>query len=346
MSAVLVVGPALAGTTSVATALRPLLGGQAVFEAGDWTPGERPAVVVFVVSAAAPMTPAQARLLDHHLGPVVAAVSKVDVHRTWRTVLDANRAMLPLTWVPVAAAPEIGPVRVDDLVSAVRSAIGTASQPGVRVSPSRTGGPDLVVRIRLQQCRIESSAAVRAACASLRAELQAAATKLTRADVFARYARRRIARVTAELEAEVTRRLAGVTGEPIGLHGAPALPDEPPLRPGGLESRLTTVFGMVFGAGVALTLGRALGDVAPRWTPVVASGCALIGLALGLWVVRTRRLLSERAAADRWVVEITSGLKSALEERVMARVLASEAALLTSAPFVGRPPVRSDILPD
>ena len=336
MSAVLVVGPALAGTTSVVAALRSRLSGQAVLEAGDWAAGDRPAAVVFVVSAAAPVTPAQARLLEHHRGPVVATVSKVDVHRTWRAVLQANRALLPATWVPVAAAPDVGPVRVDDLVSAVRSAIGTP--PAVSLRPPRTGGPDLALRIRLQQCRIESSAAVRGTCAGLRAELQAAAAELSCADAFARYARRRIARVTAELEAEVTHRLAGVTGEPVGWQEAPALPVEPPLRPAGLESRLATVLGMVLGAGVALTLGRAVGDFLPRWTPAIASGCALIGLALGLWVVRTRRLLSERAAADRWVADITAGLRSALEDRVTARVLAAEAALLTSAPFVGRPP--------
>ncbi|MGI9162886.1 MAG: hypothetical protein ACR2JI_08215 [Mycobacterium sp.] len=336
MSAVLVVGPALAGTTSVVAALRARLSGQAVLEAGDWAAGDRPAAVVFVVSAAAPMTPAQARLLERHRGPVVATVSKVDVHRTWRAVLEANRALLPVTWVPVAAAPDVGPVRVDDLVSAVRSAIGTP--PGFSLRPSRTGGPDLAARIRLQQCRIESSAAVRGTCAGLRAELQAAAAELSSVDLFARHARRRIARVTAELEAEVTRRLAAVTGGPVGWQEAPVLPGEPPLPPAGLESRLATVLGIVLGAGVALTLGRAVGDFLPRWTPVIASGCALIGLALGLWVVRTRRLLSERAAADRWVADITAGLRSALEDRVTARVLAAEAALLTSAPFVGRRP--------
>ena len=343
MSAVLVVGPALAGTTSVVAALRSRLSGQAVLEAGDWAAGDRPAAVVFVVSAAAPMTPAQARLLEQHRAPVVAALSKIDVHRTWRAVLDTNRSLLPATWVPVAAAPDVGPVRVDDLVSAVRSAIGTppgaiGTPPAVSLRPPRTVGPDLALRIRLQQCRIESSAAVRGTCAGLRAELQAAAAELSCADAFARYARRRIARVTAELEAEVTHRLAGVTGEPVGWQEAPALPVEPPLRPAGLESRLATVLGMVLGAGVALTLGRAVGDFLPRWTPAIASGCALIGLALGLWVVRTRRLLSERAAADRWVADITAGLRSALEDRVTARVLAAEAALLTSAPFVGRPP--------
>ena len=338
MSTVVVVGPTFAGTTSVAAALRSRLGDQVVLEAGDWTAGERPAAVVFVVSAAAPMTPAQARLLERLRGPVVAVVSKIDVHRTWRAVLEANRALLPVTWVPVAAAPEVGPVLLDDLVAAVRSAIGAVPRTGVPARPLRTGGADLAVRIRLQQCRIESSAAVRAACAGLRAELQATAAELTCVDVFAGHARRRIARVTAELEAEFTRRLAVVTGEPSGWQDAPVLADEPPLRPAGLESRLATVLGVVLGAGVALTLGRTVGDFLPRWTPEVAAGCALIGLALGLWVVRTRRLLSERAAADRWVADITARLRSALEDRVTARVLAAEAALLTSAPFVGRPP--------
>ncbi|MGV1088002.1 MAG: hypothetical protein ACOYBX_08450, partial [Mycobacterium sp.] len=99
---VLVVGPGLAGTTSVATALRSRLAGQAVLEHAD---GQRPAVLVLVVSAAAPMARSDARLLASHAGPVVAAVSKIDVHRTWRSVLEANRALLPVRWVGVAAAP-------------------------------------------------------------------------------------------------------------------------------------------------------------------------------------------------------------------------------------------------
>ena len=64
----------------------------------------------------------------------------------------------------------------------------------------------------------------------------------------------------------------------------------------------------------------------------------MAGLLLGLWVVRTRRLLSERAAADRWALEVTAALRSALEDEVTVRFAAAEVMLLTSGPFGGSPP--------
>ena len=96
---ILVVGPALSGVTSVAGALRERLGGHRVVEhrvVEHLGPGERAAAVVFVVSAAAPMIESDARLLDAvaHTGAVVAAVSKIDVHRTWPQILATNRALL------------------------------------------------------------------------------------------------------------------------------------------------------------------------------------------------------------------------------------------------------------
>lgn len=327
---VLVVGPGLAGTTSVATALRSRLAGQAVLEHAD---GQRPAVLVLVVSAAAPMARSDARLLASHAGPVVAAVSKIDVHRTWRSVLEANRALLPVRWVGVAAAPVVGPVRVDDLIEAVQAALLEA--PSDR-APRPAPGPDPAARIRLQQTLIESVAGVRAACAGLRAELRANAAESTCVEDFVQDSRRKITRVAAEIEAELS-------GEPCERWPSD-LPDQPSLRPAGLERRLATLFGVTFGAGAALTLGRGLADLLPGWDQAVIAGSSVVGLVLGLWVVRARRLLSERAAADRWAVEITAGLRSALEERITARMLAAEVTLLTSAPFGGCPPGRSDIL--
>jgi len=336
---VLVVGPPSAGTTSVAAALRLRLPGYEVSE-GVPDSGVAGSVVllVLVVSAAAPMTRSQARLTASHTGPVVAAVSKIDVHRGWRSVLEFNRATLPVQWVGVAAAPVVGPARVDDLVDTVRAA---TDGPPVRVSPVGNGGrppngtgPDLAARIRLQQIRLESVTAIRASCTALRAELQAGAAASTRAEDFARSARRRIARVAAEAEAELTLRLGDTGGwlEPVVLPGRP-LP-----RPAALEGRLATLLGTVFGAGVALTLGRTLADLAPGSAPALAAGSAAAGLMLALWVIRARRLLTERAAADRWATEVVAGLRSALEDRASARILAAEVTLLTSGPFGGCPP--------
>ena len=62
--AVLVTGPWLAGTTSVAAALRRRLPELAFVEATELAGGEAPLAVVFVVSAVAPVTASDCALLD------------------------------------------------------------------------------------------------------------------------------------------------------------------------------------------------------------------------------------------------------------------------------------------
>ena len=52
-----------------------------------------------------------------------------------------------------------------------------------------------------------------------------------------------------------------------------------------------------------------------------------MGLVLTVWVVGIRGLLHDRAVLDRWVTEVTTSLRSAVEERVATRVLAAETAL-------------------
>lgn len=126
---VLVTGPWLAGTTSVADALRERMPEHVFVE--ECGPTDAPAVVVFVVSAAAVLTESDCALLDLAVGntdPVVGVVSKIDAHRDWREVLAADRALLAtrapryahLPWVGVAAAPDLGEPRVDELVGVLR----------------------------------------------------------------------------------------------------------------------------------------------------------------------------------------------------------------------------------
>jgi len=82
---------------------------------------------------------------------------------------------------------------------------------------------------------------------------------------------------------------------------------------------------------VALTVGRLLADLMPSRTPEVIIGTLLAGIALTGWVIRTRRLLAERAALERWVTEVTAGLRAAVEERVLTQFLAAESALAAAA---------------
>src|ERR1700744_2583011 len=94
---VLVTGPGMAGVTGVGAALRQRLQQQKFVESAELGAGDAPSVVVFVVSAVAPLTESDCALLDaaaEHTDVLVGVVSKIDVHRGWRDVLAANREIL------------------------------------------------------------------------------------------------------------------------------------------------------------------------------------------------------------------------------------------------------------
>ncbi|OBK32379.1 hypothetical protein A5658_16895 [Mycobacterium sp. 1245111.1] len=130
LDAVLVTGPWLAGVTAVVAALNDKLPKKKFVESADLQPGEVPTAVVFVVSAAALLTESDCVLLDAvtaETDAVIGAVSKIDVHRNWEEILAGDREVLAahapryadVRWVGVAAAPEEGEPRIDDLASAV-----------------------------------------------------------------------------------------------------------------------------------------------------------------------------------------------------------------------------------
>lgn len=125
--AVLVTGPWLAGTTSVLTALQERLPDHDFVEADALAAAEAPTAVLFVVSAAAPLTDSDCALLEraaHYTDLVIGVVSKIDAHQDWREVLEANRTVLAeraprltqMPWLGVAAAPDLGEPILDDLV--------------------------------------------------------------------------------------------------------------------------------------------------------------------------------------------------------------------------------------
>ncbi|HWF70419.1 MAG TPA: hypothetical protein VG187_12780 [Mycobacterium sp.] len=134
---VLVTGPWLAGVSGVGAALTKRMRKHTFIESTDLAAGEAPTAVVFVVSAAAALTESDCMLLDAATADtdvVIGVVSKIDVHRTWRDVLAADRDVLAahapryrdVPWVGVAALPDSGKPRVDDLVAAVREQLGDA----------------------------------------------------------------------------------------------------------------------------------------------------------------------------------------------------------------------------
>jgi hypothetical protein len=128
---VLVTGPWLAGVSSVVAALRERLPQHVFVESDGLAAGDAPLAVIFVVSAAATLTGSDCALLEAaaaNTDVVIGAVSKIDVHRKWRDVLATDRDLLAarapryvqVPWVGVAAAPDLGEPRVDDLVAVVQ----------------------------------------------------------------------------------------------------------------------------------------------------------------------------------------------------------------------------------
>ncbi|KWX24096.1 hypothetical protein AFM11_12110 [Mycolicibacterium wolinskyi] len=123
----LVAGPWLAGASSVLAALRDRMPEYTFVESTELLAGEAPMAVVFVVSAAGVVTESDCALVDlvsRYTDLVVGVLSKIDAHRNWREVRDADAAVLAerasryerMPWVGVAAAPDLGEPQLDDLV--------------------------------------------------------------------------------------------------------------------------------------------------------------------------------------------------------------------------------------
>ena len=385
--AVLVVGPWLAGASSVLAALQQRLPQHTFLESTELAAGEAPVAVVFVVSAAAPMTESDCALVDlvtKHTDLVVGVVSKIDAHRDWRDVRDADAKILAdraeryarMPWAGVAAAPDLGEPQLDELVellsarlddpavvrrnrlraweTRLESVIGRYEADGcgadrkARVDALREQRDEvarqrrlaktersIALRSQLQQARVQLGYFARNRCNSVRTELQEDAASLGRRRIpaFESYVRQRAADITDEVDDGITAHFDDVAVE-LGFR-APAVeapaptPDigEPALRSRTLETRLMVVLGIGFGLGVAFTVSRLWVGAAPRTAVAGLVVGAVVGLLLTVWVVSIRGLLRDRVVLDRWVNDVTTTVRSAVEERVTTRALAAETAL-------------------
>lgn len=205
----------------------------------------------------------------------------------------------------------------------------------------RTGAQNGALgRTRLRQARVTLAGQIRTRCAALRTELRDDAGSLRRgqASAFTRGAAGRAAALARELRDGVDFDLGG-SGAGFDI----AAVDVPMLRTAALENRLTWLIGVGFGTGTALTAARLLSEVLPPGGAVLG-GAVAAGVTIGGAVVRARGLLCERAAADRWVVELTAALRAALDEHLAARALAAEARAVGSRPVRDCTCDTSDIL--
>lgn len=203
-----------------------------------------------------------------------------------------------------------------------------------RLSRSERG---IALRSQLQQARVQLAYYARNRCASVRSELQEDIAGLGRRRIagFEAEVRRRAGEVVAEVDEGITRHLTDVATE-LGLtppasaaDAAPPEPDvgAPPLRSRRLETRLMMVLGAGFGLGVALAVSRLFAGLAPGLTIAGLVVGGVVGLLLTVWVVGIRGVLYDRAVLDRWVTDVTTALRSSVEELVATRVLTADMAL-------------------
>jgi hypothetical protein len=192
-----------------------------------------------------------------------------------------------------------------------------------------------LLRSRIQQARVHLAGQARALCANLRAELRQEAAGVPRGgvDAFCSRAHRRSTQVAAEFDATLSTTLPRLIGLPAGPFSASA-PSCPALesylpRFGHPRSddRLAVLLSVGFGLGVTFTVGRSLVYLVPAWWPAVVAGCISAGIAMTFWVIRTRSLVAERAALDRWSAELAAGLRAALDDQLVIQLLAAETAL-------------------
>jgi hypothetical protein len=343
VTVVVVGGPPMAGVTSLAAALRERLPDVDVVEG---TSGQGAAVAVLAVSAVAPPTASDLAVLDTvagSAGRVLGAVTKVDAHRCWRDVRDQLAERYPgVTWTGTAAAPHLGAPDVAEAVAAVRALL--ASSPGggrvgelrscrsalVRAHRTARAGGAAALRTGLHRERLALGRYTRERIAALRTEYRAVAAELPRRGSVEQRLRTAADDLLADVYARADRRLADLAD----ALGAPAPNAAPrPIAPdwGGqavvsrrAERGLTLALGVGFGLGIAVAAGRLAAMLAPGWAVAAQAMGALVGLVLTAWLVATRELLHDRAAADRWVCDVTAALRGCADDVVAGRLLDAE----------------------
>jgi hypothetical protein len=224
-------------------------------------------------------------------------------------------------------------------VDALRAERGTALRQRRQLKSERT----ITLRGQIQQARVQLSYFARNRCSSLRGELQEDAAGLSRRKMpdFEAYTRKRVAEVVTEVSDGTTTHLADAAqamGVSVALPAVEELPTvdvpPPPLKSRRQETWLMMLLGAGFGLGVALTLSRLVAGLAAGLNPLTkiagAVACVAIGLAVTFLVVNIRGLLHDRALLDRWAGDVTSSLRSVVEELVATRVLVAESVLSTA----------------
>jgi len=210
-----------------------------------------------------------------------------------------------------------------------------------RVVAMRDGGrAERLARVRgdVQRARIDlmhaTGGQVRAVSAAVRADIDRAGRRdlHTIPERMAELADR----ASTELDAVVGQRLtelvarAGVSDLPP----AAPMPHEPPPpgpepRHRGVEDRMMVVVGASAGVGLG-RLAVAPISMVPALDIATIPITLVLGGAAAWWLAGARRLVAERAHLRQWTSDAAAHLRSQLEQRVLGRVLETEAAVSAS----------------
>ncbi|HYO02822.1 MAG TPA: hypothetical protein VET27_13525 [Mycobacterium sp.] len=314
---VLVVGPPLSGVSGVIEGLRTQIPDLTVVGADGLSPERAPDAVLAVVSAVAPATRSDWALLERAAARtdlVVGVVSKVDAHRGWRDVMEADRILVAgwdvraesMPWVGVAAAPDLGEPRLGDLVAELDERLADPDlrrrnqlrSSEFRVQAERSRGRPITdrrasaaragaVELRgvLQRTRLRLLRFVRDGCSELRAELRevASAVPVGGSADFETLVRAEADRFVVELDEEIARAI-GAAATDLGLEQRGAVPLQPVRRPPPEVSRSPSSSRRLEGRlmavlGVGFGLGIALAS--SRLLAGVAPGLSVAGLTAG-----------------------------------------------------------------
>lgn len=233
-----------------------------------------------------------------------------------------------------------------EIVAKARTVTGVGATVGLRAERARLtavrdrGRVELAsaLRNRLQLARSDtghdidermrefSSAARESIDSSKRAELTQLGDRLAE----------QLAEVVVDIEARVTGRLQAIDVDlglsahlPVPEGRAPAVADRVPRRKN-IEDTMMIVVGASAGVGLGRIVVSPL-SMLPALDIAVVPVSLMLGAVCAWWMVRSRRLVADRAHLRRWVANITASAKSSLEQRSVSLLLGAETVFTAAA---------------
>lgn len=259
------------------------------------------------------------RAVRHTLGPPGAIVER-NRRRTAVSLVEETCRMITAT---------AESVRADD-ASALR-------ERRTRLLAHRGGGRaelSALVRSDVQRARIDLVHAVGVRTRELSTLVRTEIDRAGRHELAAfpdRFAQLADA-LTVEVDTAARHRLAELVGR-AGLTDPPADPGPaeasvPPPTPRhrGVEDRMMVIVGASAGVGLG-RLAVAPLSMVPALDIATIPVTLTLGGAAAWWLARSRRLVADRAHLRQWASDATAGLRAQLEQRVLARLLQTEAAV-------------------